>query len=119
MKNKEEQSDAKLDDTFQAKDMENKKKKTSKKEDKKSAAEHLLKEDKKLSKLAKSFGEEVAEAMEKHKSIEKAAKEAYKEGKAEEKHAKKSDMEQKYDSSRFEMLPSEKAKMDKKNKHDK
>ena len=86
---------------------------------KKSAAEHLLKEDKKLSKLAKSFGEEVAEAMKKHKSIEKAAKEAYKEGKAEEKHAKKSDMEQKYDSSKFEMLPSEKAKMEKKNKHDK
>lgn len=98
MKNKEEQSNAKLDDTFQTKDMGDKKKKASKKNDKKSTAEHLLKEDKKLSKLAKSFGEEVAEAMKKHNEIEKAAKEAYKEGKTEEKHAKKSDMEQKYDS---------------------
>ena len=66
-------------------------------------------------KFSESFGKEVREQLEKHEQIQEAAKEAYSKGKTGE--PKEKTEKKKADSGKFEMLPSEKAKADKKEKH--
>lgn len=82
----------------------------------------MSKKDKQEKKFADSFGGDVREAMEKHQQIQEAARDAYKKGltnKSTHEKADKSEKEETADSGKFEMLPSEKSKMDKKHKHSK
>ena len=83
----------------------------------------MSKKEKQDKKFAESFGTGVREAMEKHQQIQEAARDAYKkgliDGSAHEKTDRSEKEEDTADSGKFEMLPSEKAKMDKKHKHSK